>query len=107
MDRVDRLTDILCGAAMAGGVVGYGPLAKRVGMQPRHLTHLLASVSEDAVSRSEPMWSALCVSTLTEPKRPLEGFYGLARKLRPEYADLGDEELWKQERDRCYAAVGS
>lgn len=53
------------------------------------------------------MWSALVVSRMTG--RPSDGFYRLARELRPEYANLSDDQLWQQERRRCYdpASAGS
>ena len=39
--------------------------------------------------------------------RPNSGFYGMAKRLRPEYQGLDDETLWQQERQRCYDAVQS
>ncbi|MEU4645169.1 hypothetical protein [Micromonospora sp. NPDC023814] len=103
MDRVDRIADILYGVAVAEGLIGYGPLAKRVGLQANFLSQPLAQVSERAAERGDPIWSALVVGKDT--RRPHEGFYTLARRLRSEYATLDDEVLWQKERERCYAAA--
>lgn len=102
-DRVSRLADILYGVAVAGGTIGYGPLAKRVGMAANHLGYHLGQVSRRSVAEGGPMWTALCVSAGSD--RPQDQFHELARELRPEYAGLTDEQLWMAERDRCYAAV--
>jgi hypothetical protein len=99
-DRVDRMMDILAGVAAAHGVINYGSIAKRVGTRANFLANPLGQVSRRAVSRGEPMWSALVVSRMTG--RPSEGFYRLARELRPEYANLSDDQLWQQELRRCY-----
>ncbi|WP_158289858.1 hypothetical protein [Micromonospora sp. S4605] len=42
-----------------------------------------------------------------DTRRPHEGFYALARRLRSEYANLDDEVLWQKERERCYAGARS
>jgi hypothetical protein len=101
--RVDRIADILYGVATGKGMIDYARLARRIGVQPNHLSQFLDQVSRRAAAEGEPMWSALVVSKKTQ--RPLSGFYGMARRLRPEYTNLGDEELWIIERDRCYAAT--
>jgi hypothetical protein len=98
--RVDRIADILFGVAMAGGTIGYGPLARRVETQPNFLSPQLEQVSRRATDRGEPMWSALVVAK--ETGQPNEGFYSMAKRLRPEYQSLGDEVLWQQELERCY-----
>lgn len=103
MDRVDRIADILYGVATARGVIGYGPIARRVGTRPDFLSQPLDRVSHRAADKGEPLWSALVVSK--ETGRPLSGFYDMARRTRPEYANLADEEVWAAERDRCYAAA--
>lgn len=103
MDRVDRVADILYGVAVGQGLIEYGPLARRIGMQPHHLGHPLDQVSRRAAEKEEPLWSALVVGK--ETRRPHIGFYGLARGLRPECAHLNDEDLWEKERDRCYMAA--
>jgi hypothetical protein len=103
-DRVSRLADILYGVAVARGSIGYGPLAKRVGMTANHLGYHLGQVSRRSVGEGGPMWTALCVSAGTD--RPQDQFYELARELRPDDAHLTNEQLWMAERDRCYAAVG-
>lgn len=103
MDRIDRVADILYGVAVGQGLIEYGLLARRIGMQPNHLGQPLEQVSKRAAARGEPIWSALVVGR--ETRRPHEGFYGLARRMRPEYADLEDEVLWEKERERCYAAA--
>lgn len=72
-------------------------------MQPNHLGHPLEQVSKRSVDKGEPLWSALVVGKDTG--RPHEGFYGLARRMRDEYADLADEVLWQRELERCYAAA--
>jgi hypothetical protein len=102
-DRVDRMSDILYGVAAAHGLIEYDQLAHRVGMQANHMTHLLAEVCHKSVIDGGPMWTVLCVSRHTE--RPQDQFYLLARDLRPEYAGLGDEDLWTAERNRCYEAA--
>lgn len=103
MDRVDRIADVLYGVAVAEGLIGYGPLGRRVGLQANFLSQPLAQVSERAAERNEPIWSALVVGK--ETGRPHEGFYALARRLRSEYANLDDEVLWQKECERCYAAA--
>lgn len=103
VDRVDRIADVLFGVATGGGVIGYAPLARRVGTRPDFLSHPLDRVSRRAAERGEPMWSALVVSK--ETGRPNSGFYDMARRLRPEYKGLDDETVWHQERHRCYEAV--
>lgn len=100
---MDRIADILYGVAVGQGLIEYGPLAKRIGLQPNHLGGLLEQVSKRAGEKDEPIWSALVVGK--ETRRPHEGFYVLARRMRPEYADLDDEVLWEKERERCYAAA--
>ncbi|GAB3159114.1 hypothetical protein GCM10027258_71660 [Amycolatopsis stemonae] len=105
MDRVDRIADILYGVATGGGVIEYVPLGRRVGVQPNHLGRFLEQVSARAADRDEPLWSALVVSK--DSGLPSSGFYVLARRLRDEYAGLGDQDLWKQERQRCYDAARS
>ena len=102
-DRVDRIADILYGVATGHGVIGYGPIARRVGTRPDFLSQPLDQVSRRAAEIGEPMWSALVVSKDTG--RPKAGFYAMARKIRPEYADLDDEALWQRERDRCWEAA--
>ena len=103
MDRVDRIADILYGVASGGGVIEYVPLGRRVGVQPNYLGQFLEQVSDRAADRNEPLWSALVVSKGSG--RPSSGFYILARRLREEYAHLGDEQVWKTERQRCYDAA--
>ena len=103
VDRVDRIADILYGVATGGGLIGYGPLARRVGTRPDFLSQPLDQVSRRAAERGEPMWSALVVSQ--ESGRPNSGFYGLARRLRSEYSALDEETLWRQEQQRCYDAA--
>lgn len=103
MDRVDRIADILYGVAVAEGLIGYGPLGRRIGVPAHFLGPQLEKASRRAAGRGEPIWSALVVGK--ESRRPHEGFYVLARQMRHEYADLEDEELWMKERERCYAAA--
>ncbi|WP_326959399.1 hypothetical protein [Amycolatopsis sp. NBC_01286] len=105
MDRVDRIADILYGVASGGGVIEYVPLGRRVGVQPHHLGRFLEQVSARAANRDEPLWSALVVSKDTG--LPSSGFYVLARRLRDEYAQSGDEQVWNEERQRCYHAARS
>src|SRR5258706_14999357 len=105
VDRVDRLTDILYGVAAARGLIGYDPLGHRVGLATNHMSWNLGQVSRRSVAQDGPMWTALCVSVRT--KRPQDQFHNLARELRPEYVGLDDEELWRQERDRCHDAAAS
>jgi len=100
MDRVDRICDILYGVATGRATITYRKLAFRVGTRPDFLSHALDHVSRRAAERGEPLWSALVVSA--ETGAPGTGFYGLARRLRPEYRALTDPELWACERDRCY-----
>ncbi len=102
VDRVDRIADILFGVATAKGLIGYDPLAKRVDTRPDFLSQPLDKVCRRAFDRGEPLWSALVVSSSSG--RPSSGSYGLARKMRPEYDALSDDELWAQERERCYVA---
>lgn len=103
MDRVDRIADILFGVAGARGLIEYGPLGRRVGVPPHFLSRPLERVSLRATERGEPIWSALVVGQGSG--RPHDGFYDLARRLRPEYADLDDQVLWKRECERCYSAA--
>jgi len=103
IDRVDRIADILFGVATAKGLIGYGPLAKRVDTRPDFLSQPLDQVSRRAAEKGEPLWSALVVSR--DSGQPNSGFYGMARRMRPEYADLSHDEVWAQERDRCYGAA--
>jgi hypothetical protein len=103
VDRVDRIADILFGVATSKGLIGYGPLAKRVVTRPDFLSQPLDKVSRRAFDKGEPLWSALVVSS--NSGRPSSGFYGLVRKMRPDYAALSDDELWAQERERCYVAA--
>ncbi|WP_189213754.1 hypothetical protein [Actinokineospora fastidiosa] len=103
VDRVDRITDILFGVAVAGGTIEYAPLARRVGTRPDFLSHPLDQVSRRAAQRGEPMWSALVVSKASG--RPNEGFYAMARRMRTEYVDVDDATLWDRERHRCYEAA--
>ena len=102
-DRGDRMSDILYGVAVAHGLIEYERLAHRVGMRPDHMTHLLAEVCRRSVAEGGPMWTALCVSAHTE--RPQRQFNQLAHELRPEYAELSDEEVWRTECHRCYDAA--
>jgi hypothetical protein len=102
-DRADRLSDILYGVAAARGLIGYGPLGHRVGLATNHMGWHLGQVSRRSVEAGGPMWTALCVSR--DSGRPQPQFYELAHELRPEYAALSDEQLWAQERDRCYDAA--
>ncbi|GGM32462.1 MULTISPECIES: hypothetical protein [Micromonospora] len=102
-DRVDRIADILYGVATAKGLIRYAPLAKRVGLRPDFLGVFLDKVSTRAAGQDEPLWSALVVAK--DSGKPSVGFYGLARKMRPEYSELTDDEVWASERDRCYAAA--
>jgi hypothetical protein len=103
VDRVDRIADILFGVATSSGLIEYAPLARRVGTRPDFLSQPLDQVSRRAAERGEPMWSALVVSK--ESQQPNSGFYGMARRLRPEYESLDDVTLWHQERQRCYDAA--
>lgn len=103
MDRADRVSEILYGVAAAQGLIEYGTLAKRIGMLPHFLGNLLDQVSQRATQKDEPIWSALVVAK--DDHRPHKGFYDLARKLRPEYANLDNDVLWQKERERCYTAV--
>jgi hypothetical protein len=103
MTRVDRITDILFGVATSGGTIGYSPLAHWVDTRPDFLSQQLDQVSRRATDRGEPMWSALVVSK--ETGRPNEGFYGMAKRLRPEYQSLDDEAIWRQEAQRCHDAA--
>ncbi len=103
LDRVDRIADILFGVAHGEGLIGYGPVARRVGTRPDFLSQPLDQVSKRAAERGEPMWSALVVSA--ETGRPRSGFYDMARRMQPEYANQSDEDLWEHERQRCYAAA--
>jgi hypothetical protein len=103
VDRVDRIADILYGVAVGEGVIGYGPLAKRIDIPPHFLGQLLDQVSHRAANKDEPLWSALVVGKDT--KRPHDGFYGLARRMRPEYAGVDNEQVWTRECDRCYASA--
>ena len=103
MDRVDRIADILYGVASGEGLIQYTPLGRRIGVRPDHLGQFLDQASTRAAERGEPLWSALVVSK--ESGQPSSGFYVLARRLRIEYADLGNETLWQQERQRCYDAA--
>jgi hypothetical protein len=105
MDRVDRIADILYGVASGKGLIEYVPLSRRVGVQPHHLGQFLEQVSARAADRSEPLWSALVVSKSSG--EPSSGFYVLARRLRDEYADLDDQEVWELEQRRCYDAARS
>lgn len=100
MDRVDRISDILYGVATGRATITHRKLAFRVGARPDFLSHVLEHVSLRAAERGEPMWSALVVSA--ETGAPGAGFFGLARRLRPEYRALTDADLWACERDRCY-----
>lgn len=102
-DRVDRMSDILYGVAVAHGLIEYEQLGHRVSMRSDHMTYLLAEVCHRSVAEGGPMWTALCVSIRTE--RPQDQFHQLARELRPEYAGMDDEELWQVERHRCYEAA--
>lgn len=77
VDRVDRIADILYGVATARGLIGYGPIAQRIGTRPDFLSQPLDQVSRRAAEHGEPMWSALVVSKDT--RRPLSGFYEMAR----------------------------
>jgi hypothetical protein len=103
VDRVDRIADVLFGVAVAKGLIGYGPLARRVDTRPDFLSQPLDQVSRRASEVGEPLWSALVVSR--DGGKPNAGFYGMARRMRPGYADLTDDEIWERERDRCYAAA--
>jgi hypothetical protein len=99
-DAAERIAEILYGVATSQQVIDYGLIAQRVGIKPDQLSQQLESVSRRAVDNGEPMWSALVVSVKTQ--RPMSGFYGMARKLRPEYEGLVDEDIWKFEIQRCY-----
>jgi hypothetical protein len=103
MDRVDRIADILYGVASGNGLIYYVPLGRRLGIQPNHLGQFLDQVSRRAIERGEPMWSALVVSS--ETGQPSSGFYVLVKKLRAEYSVLSEQDIWQQERDRCYEAA--
>jgi hypothetical protein len=103
VDRVDRIADILFGVATAGGMIGYGPLARRVETRPDFLSQPLEQVSCRAAERGEPMWSVLVVAKGSG--RPNAGFFGMARRLRAGYASLDDEAVWQRERQRCYDAA--
>jgi len=103
IDRVDRIADILFGVATARGLIGYGPLARRIDTRPDFLSQPLDQVSRRAAEKGEPLWSALVVSR--DSGQPSSGFYGMARRMRPEYAGLSDTEVWTQERNRCYDAA--
>ena len=94
------MSDILYGVAAAQRLIEYDQLAHRVDMQTNHMTWLLAEVCSKAVAEGGPIWTVLCVSARRQ--RPQAQFYRLARDLRPGYAAMDDEELWRIERDRCY-----
>ncbi len=104
-DRVGRIIDILYGVATGRGTIEHRRLAFRIGTRPDILGHPLEQASRRATERGEPMWSALVVSS--ETGRPGAAFFGSARRLRPEYRSLGDDELWDLERERCYAAAAA
>lgn len=76
--------------------------ATSVGLATNHMSWHLGQVSRRSVAKGGPMRTALCISSRS--KRPQDEFPNLARELRPEYARLDDEELCRQERDRCYDA---
>lgn len=102
-DRVDRIADVLYGVAHARGLIGYAPLAARVESRPDFIGKQLYQVSERAMERGEPMWTVLVVAKAS--RLPNEGFFEMARRLRPEYAGLEDAEIFRLERDRCYGAA--
>lgn len=98
------MTDILYGVAVGRGVIGYDPLAKRVGLARHHMGWHLGEVSRRSFEAGGPMWTALCVSQSTD--RPQAQFFELARQLRTdEYANLTDEDIWYAECERCYEAA--
>ena len=97
------MSDILYGVAAAQGLIEYDQLAHRISIQTNHMTRLLAEVCTKSVAEGGPMWTVLCVSARTQ--RPQAQFYQLARELRPQYAEMDDEEFWRAERDRCYEAT--
>ena len=102
-DRVDRIADILFGVAHARGLINYGPLARRVQTRPDFIGRQLYTVSERAFERGEPMWTVLVVAA--GERMPKSGFYEMARRLRPEYAPLGEDEIFERERALCYQAA--
>jgi hypothetical protein len=103
VDRVDRIIDILYGVATGRATITYRKLAFRIGTRPDVLGHPLERASRRAVERGEPMWSVLVVSAETGTPGP--GFYGLARRLRAEYRELPDAEIFRLESDRCYTTA--
>jgi hypothetical protein len=103
MDRVDRIIDILYGVATGQATITFRKLAFRVGTRPDVIGHPLEHVSRRSVERGEPMWSALVVSPETGTPGP--AFFGLARRLRAEYRELPDAEIFRLESGRCYAAA--
>jgi hypothetical protein len=105
VDRVDRIADILFGVATGGGLIGYGPLARRVDTRPDFLSHPLDQVSRRAAERGEPMWSALVVSKDTG--RPNTGFYAMARRLRPEYQPSMMRHCGRQSANAAMSRYGS
>ena len=84
------------------GLINYGPLARRVDTRPDFVGKQLYKVSERAFERGEPMWTALVVAA--GEQRPKSGFFEMARRLRPEYTGLEDEEIFGRERTLCYDA---
>lgn len=99
------MADILYGVAAARGTIGYGPLAKRLGLARPHMGWHLGEVSRRSVAAGGPMWTALCVSQDTDLPQPQ--FFELARELRPdEYATMSDKQIWDAESERCYEAAG-
>lgn len=99
----ERLADILYGVAARQGMIDDGLMAQRVGTDPGTLSQQLEGFSRRAVENDEPMWSVLVVSVKTQ--RPPSRFYSMARKLRPEYKSVDDEDIWKRETQRCYESL--
>ncbi|WP_334442945.1 hypothetical protein [Micromonospora sp. CPCC 206060] len=54
VDRVDRIADVLSGVATAKGLIGYGPLARRVDTRPDFLSQPLGKVSRRAFDKGSP-----------------------------------------------------
>lgn len=103
VSRVDRIADVLFGVATAGSVIGYAPLARRVDSRPDFLSQPLDQVSRRSIDAGGPLWSALVVSKATG--RPHDGFYGMAKRVHPEYQGLDNDTIWQYERQRCYEAA--
>lgn len=100
-DRASRARDILFGVAVGKGLITYGRLAEPLGCRADRMGWILGAVQDRATARGEPLWAALCVDSVTV--LPSSGFYDKARSVNPAHAGRSDREIWRVERDRCYA----